>query len=91
MISPKLIERVLNLTLSGSPEINDHIITYSIKDIKNNSHNFSINLFEFAFKCKEWAFSKKISIRTAHSFKENGYLTEIFDNYNPIFDRCIFR
>lgn len=86
MISKKLIERVLKVDINEAPSLKENIITYSIKDIKNNSHKFSINQFEFAFKCKEWAFSKNISIRTSHSFKFNGYLTEMFDKYNPMFD-----
>lgn len=54
--------------------------------IFEDNRDIMINIYELADKCKEWAFKQGTSIRTARSFKVDGYLIELFQDYDPMFD-----
>ena len=58
-ISKELISEVLNYEVDAFLGINKNEIDYTCCRDENEGYiDISINLYEFAFKCKEWAYIK---------------------------------
>ena len=60
MISKELLSEVLNENVSSIVEVIGNKLYY----LDKNAHTKSVNIYELAFKCKEWAIKQGYNIRT---------------------------
>lgn len=93
-ISKKLVETIIGEDIYGAIIIEDNIIKYAILENTECSFdmlvNNEINIYEFAFKCKEWATKLGYKIIAVsdfdirHDIAENykGYYFTAFINMN---------
>ena len=68
MISKELLSKVLGLTVVKVPELDGTILWYKgIINIKGSPYTkeLSINIYELAYKCKEWALSKNYILQSS--------------------------
>ena len=66
-ISKELLSEVLNYEVDVFLGINKNEIDYTCCRDENEGYiDISINLYEFTFKCKEWALSKGYFIYSTH-------------------------
>ena len=66
-ISKELLEEVLGYEVDAFLGITENEIDYTCCRYKNIGYeDISINIYEFAFKCKEWALSKGYFIYSTH-------------------------
>ena len=91
-ISKELMSEVLNYEVDTVLGINKNEIDYTCCRDENEGYiDISINLYEFAFKCKEWAISKGYIIKSKpYDYNEDttfsgGYfwITRIEDGHCP--------
>ena len=89
--SKKLVQNVLELPLDAIPDniklICDSKYYNNLKQTLFISYNdgsepIILNIYEFAFKCKEWTYKQQVSIKSGKT-KFNGYFAEcIFGLFN---------
>ena len=82
-ISKELMSEVLNYEVDTVLGINKNEIDYTCCRDENEGYiDISINLYEFAFKCKEWAFKNKYKIQSQinESNKGHSHITKKNDN-----------
>lgn len=79
MISEKLLSNVLNLNMWDTSTLiikeDENKITWTsmfLGDIGFYNSSDSINIYELAYKCKEWALNYKYEINTALVIKINN-------------------
>ena len=87
-ISKELLSEVLNYEVYVFLGINKNEIDYTCCRDKNEGYiDISINLYEFAFKCKEWAFSKGYIISSGLTpvlgVNKDGW-AEVFSSSTPL-------
>ena len=101
-ISKELLSEVLNYEVDAFLGINKNEIDYTCCRDENEGYiDISINLYEFAFKCKEWAFKKNYTIVDGIDgigedicciMKLNEYSLDSFykqgNNYHNVFKAC---
>lgn len=77
MISAELLGEVLETEILNCRVVGNGVAY----DAKNNYPTQAINIYELAFKCKEWALSQGIfNIHSGHSFETMG--ETVFDGKN---------
>ena len=82
-ISKELMSEVLNYEVDTVLGINKNEIDYTCCRDENEGYiDISINLYEFAFKCKEWAFKNKYKIQSQinQGSKGHSHITKINDD-----------
>ena len=73
-ISKELLSEVLNYEVDAFLGINKNEIDYTCCRDENEGYvDISINLYEFAFKCKEWTINKEYHINTSEN-RINNYI-----------------
>ena len=73
-ISKELLSEVLNYEVDAFLGINKNEIDYTCCRDENEGYvDISINLYEFAFKCKEWAFKNKYKIQSQINASNKGH------------------
>ena len=73
-ISKELLSEVLNYEVDVFLGINKNEIDYTCCRDENEGYvDISINLYEFAFKCKEWAFKNKYKIQSQINESNKGH------------------
>ena len=76
-ISKELLSEVLNLKVVGHSLLNKLNNSFDITymQLKDNPYTRSmpINIYEFAFKCKEWAFKNKYKIQSQINASNKGH------------------
>ena len=85
-INKELIKNVLaketeNLSDDFTFDIKDNYILFA----DEGECQFEVNIYEFAFKCKEWAFKKKYTI--VEGYSSDKYYEQGLNYYN-IFKAC---
>ena len=71
-ISKELLSEVLNYEVDAFLGINKNEIDYTCCRDENEGYiDISINLYEFAFKCKEWIINKEYHINTSEDSINN--------------------
>lgn len=85
-ISKKLVESVIGEDVYGTIIIEDNVIKYCTLDKKEHGfdtfNNNQINIYEFAFKCKEWSTKLGYKIITVSDFDIRH---DISDNYKDYY------
>ena len=89
IISKELMSEVLNYEVDTFLGINKNEIDYTCCRDENEGYiDLSINLYEFAFKCKEWALKKGFKISSScNGFSISQYgvlLCSLFGKNNEI-------
>ena len=81
-ISKELLSEVLNYEVDVFLGINKNEIDYTCCRDENEGYiDISINLYEFAFKCKEWIINKEYHINTSEDSINNYiYLYKMVKN-----------
>ena len=70
-ISKELMSEVLNYEVDTFLGINKNEIDYTCCRDENEGYiDISINLYEFAFKCKEWALTKEMIVHSSPTQKK---------------------
>ena len=84
MISEELLSEVLNLNkrLNYIVRIKTNILTYSYMNMIADDAQASINIYELAHKCKEWA--KDYNYDIWSGWDTDYYVAKV----NPDFDDC---
>ena len=98
-------ELIKNVLVKETENLSDDF-TFNIKDncilfVDEGECQFEVNIYEFAFKCKEWAFKKNYTIvdgidgigeDICYIMKLNEYSLESFykqgNNYHNVFKAC---
>ena len=80
-ISKELMSEVLNYEVDTVLGINKNEIDYTCCRDENEGYiDISINLYEFAFKCKDWALKKEVMIHSSPTQKkESTAIVQSFD------------
>ena len=82
-VSKELMSEVLNYEVDTFLGLNKNEIDYTCCRDENEGYiDISINLYEFAFKCKEWAFKNnyKIQSQINESNKGHSHITKNDDD-----------
>ena len=82
-ISKKLVESVIGEDVYGTIIIEDNVIKYCTLDKKEHGfdtfNNNQINIYEFAFKCKEWVISQGIAIESGkYKIDDDEYICRYY-------------
>jgi len=85
--SVKLIEAVLGVKIEEIDYSPTNTIYYSFVDKDNKYIETNINIYEFAFKVKEWCWNNGIGIMITRN--HNGYKAILNDVYGMDFDKKI--
>ena len=73
-ISKELLSEVLGYEVDTFLGINKNEIDYTCCRDENEGYiDISINIYEFAFKCKEWAFKNKYKIQSQINEGNKGH------------------
>ena len=84
-ISKELLSEVLNYEVDVFLGINKNEIDYTCCiDEKEGYIDISINLYEFAFKCKEWAYTNKYRLSSGQhrlNTKQEHYINNQIASY----------
>ena len=82
-ISKKLVETVIGEDIYGTILIEDSIVKYTT--LESSEHGFDtfinnqINIYEFAFKCKEWAVLQGIAIESGkYKIDDDEYICRYY-------------
>ena len=80
-ISKELLSEVLNYEVDAFLGINKNEIDYTCCRDENEGYiDISISIYEFAFKCKEWALKKEFIVHSSPTQKKE--FTSIAQNFN---------
>lgn len=109
MISKELLNKVLNIEIVSYEMKQKNILAYEYNKVSKNQWsgktfcNRSINIYELAHKCKEWALSKGYIINSGATtsndwsstiykvIKENPYIKELSHTWEQSEPEAIFR
>lgn len=84
-ISKKLVETIVGEDIYGAIIIEDNIIKYAtLENIEcsfDMFENHEINIYEFAFKCKEWSTKLGYKIITVSDFDIRHDIAENYKDY----------
>ena len=84
-ISKELLSEVLNYEVDAFLGINKNEIDYTCCRDENEGYiDISINLYEFAFKCKEWAYTNKYRLSSGQhrlNTKQEHYINNQIASY----------
>lgn len=84
-ISKELLSEVLGYEVDVFLGITENEIDYTCCRDKNIGYeDISINIYKFAFKCKEWALKKEYVISSHSKYKLDGYNCIIYCNNGEI-------
>ena len=88
-ISKELMSEVLNYEVDTVLGINKNEIDYTCCRDENEGYiDISINIYEFAFKCKEWAYTQgyilKSEINGCLVCKRNTFMGSVTEWFNGI-------
>lgn len=87
-ISKELLSEVLNYEVDAFLGINKNEIDYTCCRDENEGYiDISINLYEFAFKCKEWAYKNEYLVMSGNceTFKETNKYYDSHDNTSILY------
>ena len=92
MISKELLNKVLNIEIVSYQMKQKNILAYEYNKVSKNQWsgktfcNRSINIYELAHKCKEWASTHNYSVKSGWEMTHWGgaYRVEVFRNSNNI-------
>jgi hypothetical protein len=80
-ISKELLSEVLGYEVDVFLGVTENEIDYTCCRDKNVGYeDISINIYEFAFKCKEWAYENDYYVYSAPSFALEGVAYIVEDN-----------
>lgn len=83
-ISKELIIKVMDIKYPFSDiQLNSNILSWWREDVFFEE-TMKINIYEFIFKCKEWALSKDYVISSYSKYKLDGYNCTIYCNNGEI-------
>ena len=87
-ISKELLSEVLNYEVDAFLGINKNEIDYTCCRDENEGYiDISINLYEFAFKCKEWAYkNSKVNMITVDRDKDSEEYYDVSVLWGECFD-----
>ena len=109
MTSKELLNKVLNIEIVSYQMKQKNILAYEYNKVSKNQWsgktfcNRSINIYELAHKCKEWALSKGYIINSGATtsndwsstiykvIKENPYIKELSHTWGQSENEAIFR
>ena len=109
MISKELLNKVLNIEIVSYQMKQKNILAYEYNKVSKNQWsgktfcNRSINIYELAHKCKEWALSKGYIINSGATtsndwsstiykvIKENPYIKELSHTWEQSEPEAIFK
>ena len=83
-ISKKLVETVISEDIYGTILIEDSIVKYTTLESTDyfgfdTFSNNQINIYEFAFKCKEWVISQGIAIESGkYKIDDDEYICRYY-------------